>query len=215
MKIFMICCFSVLLLTGCGKSTNADELELLKQENAKLKNELAIKNGELELARRQLNDTSDKADNDSYEQVSATPVSTVVNQKEAEKPNNENIVDSKLEKTEQNEVTVKIASYAAYDRNVDIYKYTPFVEMDFEVTNNTSQDIKGVQGLLDIYDIFGELIKTIGCDFDQQIIPAGQTVVFDDLIYDTNVFNDEDNKLLTSTLDNLEYKYKITKVIYN
>ena len=98
----------------------------------------------------------------------------------------------------------------------DIYngRYSPFVEFSFAVRNTTEKDIKGVQGVLTINDLFGDKIISFGCDFTGKTITAGQSVTFNNLGIDVNEFISEHVKLYNENYDDLQFNYAIESVVY-
>ncbi len=113
------------------------------------------------------------------------------------------------------EVTVRVTKMDVLPEDHNEYRFSPFIEFTFSVTNNTTKSIRGVQGTLDIQDIFGETIMPLGCDFTGQTIPPDGTVTYTDLGIDVNPFIDEHVKIMNTGLSDLKFEYEITKIVYN
>ncbi len=89
-----------------------------------------------------------------------------------------------------------------------------YSNLKFEITNNTDKDIQGIQGKLKIMDLFGKEILTAGCDFTGHTIPAGETVVNDDLSFEINEFINEHMKLYTTAYEDLKSEYTVTQIVF-
>lgn len=121
---------------------------------------------------------------------------------------------SSTELIESQKVTVNVTDKQNLDINYNAGRYSPRVEFIFEVYNNTSKDIKGVQGILTIKDLFGVDIMSLGLDFTGQTIPANTNVVFGDLGFDINQFMDDHVKIYSTNLEDLQFEYKVTSIVY-
>jgi hypothetical protein len=84
--------------------------------------------------------------------------------------------------------------------------------MKFEFQNNTDKDVRGVQGTLKLFDIFGDRISRVSLSYDEGI-PAGQQQIYE-AGTDFNQFSDSDVKLKETKLENLEFEWEIDSVIY-
>ena len=93
-------------------------------------------------------------------------------------------------------------------------QFSPYVEFTFEVHNNTSKDIKGVQGTFIIKDMFGEKIMASDLDFTSQIIKANESVIFPEQGFDVYAWEDEKVKIYNTNLDDLEFEYEVTAIAY-
>ena len=122
---------------------------------------------------------------------------------------------SPTEAMESQKVTVNVTDKQNLDINYNAGRYSPRAEFVFEVYNNTSKDIKGVQGTLTIKDLFGVDIMSLGLDFTGQTIPANSSVVFDDLGFDINQFMDDHVKVYSTDLDDLNFEYEVTSIVYS
>ncbi len=112
------------------------------------------------------------------------------------------------------EVTVRCIDKTNIPVDYNAGRITPYAEFTFEVTNNTDKDIRGIQGVLTINDLFGTEIKRINCDFTGNMIPAGETVTIGEKYLDINEFIDDDVKIYNEDYDDMQFEYKITDIIY-
>lgn len=93
-------------------------------------------------------------------------------------------------------------------------RFSPRVEFEFEVSNTTDKNIKGVQGILTINDMFGSQITSIDCDFTGKTIPAKGYIYVSGLGVDINEFIDEDIKLYSEIYSDLIFNYDVKNVVY-
>ncbi len=121
---------------------------------------------------------------------------------------------SSTDSIESHKVTVAVNDKQNLDVNYNAGRYSPRVEFIFEVYNNTSKDIKGVQGTFTIKDLFGVDIMSLGLDFTGQAIPANSSAVFDDLGFDINQFMDDHVKVYSTNLEDLQFEYEVTSIVY-
>lgn len=127
-----------------------------------------------------------------------------------------NIEDKPSEKSMKTQkVTVKVTDKQNLDINYNVGRYSPRVEFTFEVHNNTSKEIKGVQGILIIKDLFGVDIMSSGLDFTGQSIGVNESITVSDMGIDVNQFNDEEVKIYNTKFDDLIFEYEINSIIYS
>lgn len=112
------------------------------------------------------------------------------------------------------EVVVKVNGKSSLPKDMDEYRYSDMVEFNFTITNKTKKTIRGIQGTLIVYDMFGEKITSIGCDFTGKDILKKQTVSFDNRGVEINIFDDNLVKLYNTDFKDLEFKYNITDIVY-
>ena len=122
--------------------------------------------------------------------------------------------ESPRELMENKKVTVNVTDKQNLDINYNVGRYSPRVEFTFEVYNNTSKNIKGVQGILTIKDLFGVDIMSFGLDFTGQTIEANNSIVVSEMGIDINQFMDKHIKIYNTNFDDLKFEYEITSIIY-
>lgn len=111
-------------------------------------------------------------------------------------------------------VKVYVADKSTTPRNSSQWIFSNYVNMVFEVTNNTDKDIQGIQGVLTAYDLFGVEIISINCDFTGKTIKSGETITISDLRYECNDFIDSDMKLYNTNYSDLKWEYKVKSIVY-
>ena len=86
------------------------------------------------------------------------------------------------------------------------------VNVSCKFTNNSTQDIRATDGVIDFDDLFGHLIETVHITLSKPI-PAGQTITWDGSI-DYNEFMDKDVKLRNTDLQDMKINFSVNSVIY-
>lgn len=89
-----------------------------------------------------------------------------------------------------------------------------FVNFVFTIKNNTEKSIKGVQGVTVFKDLFGEEILKMNCDFVGQTIEPGAEITISDLSLECNPFMDDHMKLHNTALDDLQFEYQPTSIVF-
>ena len=115
---------------------------------------------------------------------------------------------------EDQKVVVNVTDKQNLEENYRAGRYSPRVEFTFEVFNHTSKDIKGIQGVFIIKDLFGVEIMTGSLDFTGQNIAANGSAVFTGLGMDVNEFIDEHVKVYNTAYDDLKFEYQVTAIVY-
>lgn len=122
---------------------------------------------------------------------------------------------SSAESMGSQKVTVGVIDKQNLDINYSAGRFSPRVEFTFEVYNNTSKDIKGVQGILTIKDLFGVDIMSSGLDFTGQTIGANDSVTVSGMGIDINQFMDEHVKIYGTDFSDLNFEYEVTSIVYS
>lgn len=76
---------------------------------------------------------------------------------------------------------VVVVDKTTTEKDIYNYRYSNYADFVFEVTNTSDKPIKGIEGVVTVYDLFGKEIKKFGCDFIGKTIAVGETAVYDDL----------------------------------
>jgi regulator of replication initiation timing len=119
------------------------------------------------------------------------------------------------EKKNQNTVHVGDVTVGLIEKSETIGKYNDYyITMVFSITNYTDKAIKGVQGVAKFKDLFGVEIISVGCDFTGNTIESMETITVDDLSFDCNKFMDDHMKLYNSDLDDLQFEYTVTSIVF-
>ena len=112
------------------------------------------------------------------------------------------------------DVVVRLIGKEDVEKDSSKWIFNSYSNLKFEITNNTDKDIQGIEGKLKIMDLFGKEILTAGCDFTGHTIPAGETVVNDDLSFEINEFIDEHMNLYTTAYEDLKSEYTVTQIVF-
>lgn len=128
----------------------------------------------------------------------------------------ENVADEKITPNieEVEDVTVEVTDKTVTPKNIDQFIYSNYANFEFLITNNTEEDIKGIQGELNIKDLFGVDIITVGCDFTGRTIAAGSSITVDDLSLECNEFIDSNVKLYNEDYEDLQFTYIIKQIVF-
>lgn len=101
-----------------------------------------------------------------------------------------------------------------YERDTSAWRFFPFVELVCKVENMTDRDIKGVEGTLNINDLFGKQIISINWDIMGEDIPAKGSITQKDYGIEINEFVDNEMKLYNTDYDDLKFEYIVKQIIY-
>lgn len=163
------------------------------------------------------NSNPSSASNDNSSKVAELESENLQLKKENDELKKENerlneALNKKQEETsvKDEDVTVKLTEKASkYDKWEQ-----PYIDLVFAVTNNTEKEIKGIQGISDFKDMFGADIIRVNCDFTGKAIKPGETITVDDLSIDCNQFIDSHMKLYNTDLDDLQFNYEVTAIVF-
>lgn len=111
-------------------------------------------------------------------------------------------------------LAVNVTNKINIPENTSAGRYSDRVEFEFQVVNTLDKNIKGIQGILDVQDMFGVNIMYINCDFTGKTMTSGRITIFDDLGIDINQFMDDHTKLYNTKYDSLKFEYEFTQVIF-
>lgn len=129
---------------------------------------------------------------------------------ETEKNDNaQNLVDDIFK-----DVSVKILDKINYESDFDAGIFSQFIEMPYSITNNTNKEIKGIQGILHVQDMFGEKIIDIQYDLTSETVSIGHSVQVYGYGMEINEFMDDHMKLYDTNYENLEFVYEFSKIVF-
>ena len=117
------------------------------------------------------------------------------------------IVTVERPEIESQKVTVEITK-----KDFVTVDYQEQITMNIEFTNHTEKEIRGVEGVLTLYDIFDNRIFSITVRYDKSIPAQGKKIWESGIDY--NQFIDEDVKLKQTALENLKHQWRISTIIY-
>ena len=112
------------------------------------------------------------------------------------------------------ELTVKVTNKENLKADYNAGRYSDRVNFTVEVTNNTDKPIQGVQGELQVNDLFGKKIMRSNCNFTGQTIAPGETATFSNIGLDINEFMDSHVKLYNENYDDLSFDYTVNEIVY-
>ncbi len=126
---------------------------------------------------------------------------------------------NELKKTYENLDSEKYVKVFVSDKintpkDINNWIFSNYVNIIFELTNNSEKPIKGIEGFLTVKDLFGKEILTCGCDFTGINIQPSDTITVDNLSYECNEFLDTDNQFYTTDYEDLKFEYKIESIVY-
>lgn len=191
LKIIALILTLLVALTGCSQSNGVDIGELQAQITSYEKEVTDIKS-ELE---------SLKKSNSEY-QSEITKLKSELENKKAE-----TVVS-------ENDIELKVVEKKNIDEDWNSGRYSDFVNFKFEVKNNTDKDIKGVQGVLDIQDMFGVSILRLNLDFTDEVIPKNSSITVTDVGLEVNQFMDEHMELYNTKLASLLFEYEVSLILF-
>ena len=122
--------------------------------------------------------------------------------------------EQKEAEIQDGDVVVRLIGKEDVEKDSSKWIFNSYSNLKFKITNNTDKDIQGIEGKLKIMDLFGKEILTAGCDFTGHTIPAGETVVNDDLSFEINEFINEHMKLYTTAYEDLKSEYTVTQIVF-
>lgn len=124
----------------------------------------------------------------------------------SEKPKKEN---------NQKEVVVKVIGKKNVPADWNEWRYEDWVGFSISITNNTNKTIRGVQGILDIQDVFGKSIIRLKADLLGISVDSGDNIIDNSMGLDINPFMDNHVKLYNLDLEDLIFEYTIEKVAFS
>lgn len=188
--LILILSLSLGMFTACNsKSTDTSDLQ---KQIAELESENEDLKSQIEESSKQSADIETESISESHE--------TVNNEKSNDK---------------FSDIRVQIIDKVNHEKDIHNGQYTPFVELVYQVTNNTDKEIKGIQGVLHINDMFDENILNMNFDLTSKSVPANQSITVNNFGLDINEFLDEHTKLYNTDYDKLIFKYEFSKVIFS
>ena len=182
-----------LILTGCGTVDSDVDLGYLNEQIASLNEQISaleIENAAL------LNEIEALA-------AGISADNTQMSTQEEEQP-------QPVEDPEIQEVTVVFVGKHNVVDNVRRDR----VEFDITATNNTDRDIRGIQGVVEIQDLFGGTIMNLGVDLVGQTISPGETAFFDGMGIHINPFRANEVQLHTTDFQDLIFIYTVEQIIF-
>lgn len=187
MKKIILICISLLILfilPGCEEGSTED----LTLEIEKLKEENELLKTELE---------------------------EVTKERDALMEEKEYTEDGSTEKeVEAEELVVEVINKVNISKSTSDRLFNDRVNFHIKITNNFKKDIQEIQGVLDIKDSYGVGIIRFKANLKGEPIETGSTVINKDTMLSINEYISEDLKVYRTDHEDLDYTYKINKIIF-
>ena len=135
-----------------------------------------------------------------------------VAEKEALKIELEEIKKAKT--VESGDVTIVVVDKVNTPKDTNQWRFSSYSTFHISITNNTEKDIKGIQGVLDVQDMFGVSIMKSQCDLTGNVIKAHATIINKDLSLEINEFMDTHTKVYSADYDDLKFVYEVQQIMF-
>ena len=100
-------------------------------------------------------------------------------------------------------------------KNIVQQSYSEFIALPYQIVNNSSKTIRGIEGIMHIKDMFGKTILDVQWDYTDESIPAGESVTITGTGLDYNQFMTEHMKIYSTPYENLVFEYEIQTVLFD
>lgn len=191
-KIILMLSFCIIIL-GCSNSIDESKIS-----SNTLENEVETK------AVKQWKSSADN-DNEANETTTAYSAIDLATEEPITEPTTINIQDKAF---------VNVIEKINIPKDIYAGRYSDFINITIQATNNTQSSIRGIQGTLYVYDIFGANIISNECDLTGQTIYSGQTVTYSDYRLEVNQFRNEHLKFYNTDFQDLKFRYEIKQIVY-
>lgn len=111
-------------------------------------------------------------------------------------------------------VLVEIIDKIDIPADIDNFEFNHRVNFGIEITNKTSKNIKGIQGILNINDLFGEPIMRVSCDLVGEIIESNKATINYDMGMSINEYIPKQLKVYNLDYDDLTFEYETLKIVF-
>ena len=123
----------------------------------------------------------------------------------------------KLTKKEKYQNYAKKIKIKVYDKKVlpidyDARRFLEFIELDYKVVNKSPKAVKGIKGVLHIYDQFDEKIMSIEWNVSEGTIGSGKTKKVTNYGLGYNQFMDSHQKVHSLEFEDMIFKYEMQQV---
>ena len=100
-------------------------------------------------------------------------------------------------------------------KNIVQQSYSEFIELPYQIVNNSSKTIRGIEGIMHIKDMFGKTILDVQWDYTDESIPAGESVTITGTGLDYNQFMTEHMKIYSTPYEKLVFEHEIQTVLFD
>lgn len=111
-------------------------------------------------------------------------------------------------------VKIYVADKSITPKNSSNWIFYNYINFVFEITNNSSNPIQGIEGTLKVNDLFDKEIIEVNCDFTGHIIQPNETYVERSMNFECNDFVDTHMKFFNTDYKDLKFEYKISSIVY-
>lgn len=151
----------------------------------------------------QKNVTSPSEDAEDSENKKANP-----NNKSADQQSSTTTDEGADEVDEEKRVALEILDKGFYSSTMEDQ-----ITFNMRFTNNTDKDIEGVEGRLVFFDMFGNQIYSSLIRYQEGISAGGSSRYDAGISY--NQFIEEDQKLRNTSLEKIDYEWRIDEIVYS
>lgn len=99
-------------------------------------------------------------------------------------------------------------------QDISNWIFFDYVRFTLSITNTSAKDIKGIEGNLIVYDLFGNKIVTIECNLTGNTIKSGETIINDKMSVQCNPYISYHSQLFNEKYSDLIFDYKIKSILY-
>lgn len=121
--------------------------------------------------------------------------------------------DSKNNKADKNVVKVSVADKISIPEGTYDGQNYKSITFKFNIENTSDKPIKGIEGRLNISDIFGNAIGTFNCNITGQVIPAKKSVS-SDISFRIDQYKDTDIQIYNANFSDLKFKYIVDDIVF-
>lgn len=112
------------------------------------------------------------------------------------------------------DVTIKCIGKKTIDADFYAGRINPTIQFIFSIENHTDKDIRGIQGMVTVSDLFGTVIDRFGCDFTGTTIKAGETTEISDKYLEAPSYENSKVKILNEDYEDLKFEYEVKDIVY-
>lgn len=116
---------------------------------------------------------------------------------------------------EEGDVTVKVVDKVNIPQNVDNWQFYSYSMFYINITNNTDKPVKGIQGYLDVKDMFGVSICKFSCDLTGFELSKGQSTTIKDKGLRINEYKNNDVKIYNAKFEDLMFEFEVNAIVFS
>lgn len=111
------------------------------------------------------------------------------------------------------DVTVSVTNKTSLPSDWKEGRLLDQISIDMSVKNNTNRIIRGIEGKIFIYDMFGKKLMEEQADITGRQIKGGEKINVN-LSFDANSLIEKEVKAFESDFEDLKISYNVTKIVY-